>query len=232
MRGGRMKAARGWVAPRLWLLPVLLLGAASSGCVSQPDVRSVWRMPGVTRPGEALPEGASGSNWVYASGPGSGADSAGASDHIGDLPDSMRPPQDALWLVDETLARRRARRLQLPLVIDFYADWCEPCTRMAAETFRDPQLGQQLGLNYVPLQVNVTEETFANREQLERYQVYQLPTLLVLAPNGSEQARYDRFVSADELSSRLAEVTERRSAVAKGADQAAPQPLAADGTSP
>ncbi|HHH11238.1 MAG TPA: DUF255 domain-containing protein [Sorangium sp.] len=217
---------------RMLTITVMGLVGATAGCASQPDVRAVWRMPGVAPVGNAADTRAPGYRWAYTAGEGHrearGASSAGR----GDLPDSIRPPSDALWHGDEGTAMRRARKLSLPLFIDFYADWCEPCLRMANDTFLDADVRTQLRQQTVPLQIDVTEESTINREQLERYKVNKLPTMLLVSAAGEELARYERYVSAAELSARLTPPPTAASDNQHGAPQAPATAAATNGAKP
>ena len=68
---------------------------------------------------------------------------------------------------------------------------------------------------FVPVRIDVTEETQANREQLQRYAIVSLPAVLVLDSHGRVVDRIDEFLSSDAFLSRLAKTRTRRQVQAR-----------------
>jgi thiol:disulfide interchange protein len=67
----------------------------------------------------------------------------------------------------------------------------------------------------VPLRIDVTEESSENREQLKRYAVLQLPTVVLLDHRAREIDRIVDFVVSEKLLSRLAVARSRSRAQAR-----------------
>jgi len=155
------------------------LGCASSG----PSLEEQWTMP----PRRPLPRQVA---EVVAG--------------TGDLPETGRLRVDGFWEADETLATTRARERGRGLLIDFYADWCDPCLTMDRDVFSDPEVRAKVTAGYVPFRIDVTEFTRTNREQLERYEVDQLPAVLIFGPDGRLRARVDEAISVDRMLAVLA----------------------------
>lgn len=81
--------------------------------------------------------------------------------------------------LDEALAM--ARSDNKPVMIDFYADWCQPCKKMDCETYTDEELGAFVNENFAPLKVNVDRSSLGSD-----YKVEYLPTILFLSPDGTQ----------------------------------------------
>ncbi|PSU31338.1 protein-disulfide reductase DsbD [Photobacterium lutimaris] len=98
---------------------------------------------------------------------------------------------------DLTLALEEARAQQLPVLLDFYADWCVACKEFEKYTFHDPAVAKQLG-NFVLLQADVTQSTPADIALLQAMDVLGLPTLDFWDSSGNrmEGARLTGFMKA------------------------------------
>lgn len=158
--------------------PCLPLLGALSACASAPSLEEQWTMP----PRPPLP--AVRQEVVVGT---------------GELPEMSDRRVDGFWEWDETLATTRARERGRGLLVDFYADWCDPCVELDRDVFADPEVRAKISGGYVPFRVDVTEFTRTNREQLERYQVDQLPAVLIFAPDGKLRVRFDEVVSAERM---------------------------------
>ena len=63
------------------------------------------------------------------------------------------------------------------VLVDFYADWCVSCKIMEKEIFAQADIQQQLN-GWVLLRADVTDNTDADRELMQRFQVFGPPTIL------------------------------------------------------
>ena len=106
---------------------------------------------------------------------------------------------------DLTLALEEAKALQLPVMLDFYADWCVACKEFEKYTFHDPAVAKQLG-SFVLLQADVTQSSPADIELLQAMDVLGLPTLDFWDSNGNrmEGARLTGFMRAEPFLAHLA----------------------------
>lgn len=86
------------------------------------------------------------------------------------------------WLSDETEALRVAKAKQLPIVIDFSAEWCEACHVLDATVFQHPDVVPHLQ-SVVLLRFDVTEDSAQNEEKLRKFGVLSLPTIVFLDRN-------------------------------------------------
>ncbi|MDV5172002.1 protein-disulfide reductase DsbD [Photobacterium rosenbergii] len=106
---------------------------------------------------------------------------------------------------DLTLALEEAKALQMPVMLDFYADWCVACKEFEKYTFHDPAVAKQLG-HFVLLQADVTQSSPADIELLQAMDVLGLPTLDFWDSNGNrmEGARLTGFMKAEPFLAHLA----------------------------
>ncbi len=61
---------------------------------------------------------------------------------------------------------------QIPVLVDFYADWCQPCKSQSPII---DEIKSEMGDKLVVIKVNVDIET----EITERYQIQSIPTLMI-----------------------------------------------------
>ena len=81
----------------------------------------------------------------------------------------------------------QAREDSVPVILDFYADWCISCKVMERNVFSDPKV-QDAMADYRLLQVDVTENTASDQALLDRYGLFGPPTLLFFNASGEELA--------------------------------------------
>lgn len=93
--------------------------------------------------------------------------------------------------LDAATFDRVARGVTLPLVVDFWADWCAPCHTMAPEF---ATAAQELAGHVVFAKVN----TEADTELAEHFQIRSIPTI-VLLQNGAEVRRISGALSRQQI---------------------------------
>jgi thiol-disulfide isomerase/thioredoxin len=187
---------------------VLLAGCLQLvGCGGRAPVETVWAMPAMQpQPQAADPQ--RGYPFAYATTGVPGGDSAssggeGRDGHPGDLPETMYDAAGRFWIADEAAAIREAQDSGRGVLIQFYAEWCDSCRLLRDETLRDFDVRSAIRRRFVPLRIDVTEETFVNRDQLERYKVMHLPAIVMMDVGGNESDRIEQYVPAVEMLSRL-----------------------------
>lgn len=132
---------------------------------------------------------------------------APASDHI-------------LWspYSEEKLAE--ARDSHLPVMIDFYADWCIPCKELDKFTFTDKQV-IALSRNFVMLKADLTKTQSPDVQALQKkYNIKGVPTLVFLDNDGAEirASRVVSFVKAEKFVTIMEGVLQHSSGQASGVD--------------
>jgi thiol:disulfide interchange protein DsbD len=138
-------------------------------------------------------------------------------------PKAAAPPRAAVpttltWLTDEKAALARARTEHKGVMIDFRSEWCAPCKELDARTFVDPAVIAYVAPRYVPLKLDLTQDTAADHALMERYRVHTLPTVMFTDASGAELGRIGEFLPPTQF---LAAAT---SAENRSAAPAAPQP--------
>ena len=98
-----------------------------------------------------------------------------------------------------------AQAAGLPVMLDFYADWCVSCKEMEKYTFSVPGVQEDLA-GFVLLKADVTANSEADQALFRRFGVYGPPTTAFFGNHGREcrPFRLVGFVEADEFRSHLA----------------------------
>jgi thioredoxin 1 len=99
------------------------------------------------------------------------------------------------WNTDLNAALGLAQKSNKLVFADFYADWCGYCKQLDEDTFVNQNVKQKFAQSYVLVKINVDQ----NPELASKYQVYSLPTLIIMDSNGNVIKRQEGFVSAGEL---------------------------------
>ncbi len=98
-----------------------------------------------------------------------------------------------------------ARNEAIPVVVDFYADWCIPCLELERITFTDSRVIEATD-HMFRLKVDLTHFDSPESEEIRRqYNVAGVPTIVFLDQQGNEVegARIMGFVGPDEFLRRL-----------------------------
>ncbi len=96
----------------------------------------------------------------------------------------------------------------MPVIIDFYADWCIPCLELDRNTFTNPEVARVAG-DFVRLKVDLTHFDSPESEALrKKYSIAGVPTIVFLTSNGQERtlSRVVGYVPPDEFVKRLKSV--------------------------
>lgn len=113
-------------------------------------------------------------------------------------PAPASPPASLTWLTDETAAFTQARAAGKAVVIDFTAQWAAASTELDL-LLADPQIAALLAPQFVPLRIDVTEESDATAQIRDRYQASSVPFLRFVDTDGTILATITSLPSPDEL---------------------------------
>ena len=105
-----------------------------------------------------------------------------------------------------------AKKVQKPVVIDFYAEWCSPCRELEEVTFHDAEIVKKAKQEFIMVKLDLTRGGNPDHEKwLNQYGVKGVPTVVFLNRKGQEQddLRLVDFVPPDQFLSRMAEAKNR-----------------------
>ena len=118
--------------------------------------------------------------------------------------------------VAERAPWREARARGAGLLVAFVAEWSKPATKLQREVLGSPVVVQAIADHFVALEIDVTEDTAENREQLERYRVLRLPVVLVLDDRGRQLDRIEGPLDGETFMTRLYSARTRLPALRAG----------------
>lgn len=84
----------------------------------------------------------------------------------------------------------------LPVMIDFYADWCVSCREMEAKTFSQQRVMESVPLDRL-FQIDVTANTLEQRAFLKEYGLYGPPGLFAIHANQQRSEAVLGYLDAD-----------------------------------
>lgn len=92
-----------------------------------------------------------------------------------------------------------AQREDKLVFIDTWAEWCGPCKKMEP-IFRDPEIAHYMNNNFVNVRIDMGKESDIKKQVRLKYDVFFLPTLLIVDKFGSVMFRADnKILSRDEF---------------------------------
>ncbi len=83
------------------------------------------------------------------------------------------------------LEQRLAQSQGKVVMLDFYADWCVSCKEMERNTFNDAAVQTELN-SMVTLQIDMTQNSAADKDLLKRFGLYGPPAILFFDAQGHE----------------------------------------------
>lgn len=103
-----------------------------------------------------------------------------------------------------------ARSQHKPLILDFYADWCESCVTMDQYVFNTSKVQENLS-KYVLLRVDLSQNTAVDETLLKHFDVIAPPTILFFDAQGNEinAHRVVGEINAQEFLGRLKDLQNR-----------------------
>jgi thiol:disulfide interchange protein len=109
------------------------------------------------------------------------------------------PKQKLPYEHDETAAFAKARNEHKLLMIDFSADWCNPCHALE-RGFGTDDVYAAITKDFVPLKMDMTKDSDENQAIKDKYKAPTLPAVLFLDPSTGEVfQRIDRELEPDQI---------------------------------
>jgi len=106
------------------------------------------------------------------------------------------------WYSDFNVAQRDAARLDRPMLLHFFAEWCAPCKKMDREVFVAPGFLGELGRHVIAVKLDVDH----HRAIAQRFGVESVPTDLFLTPDGRVLGEMNGFRPGDDYLRRVVAV--------------------------
>jgi len=105
------------------------------------------------------------------------------------------------WINDESEALKISKEKQLPIFVDFAAEWCEACHVIEKNVFTNTAVSEELNSRFVALRIDVTESNERNDQTLQKYGVLSLPTLVFVNSSGKvlDNPRVHGVISPEEF---------------------------------
>ncbi len=114
-------------------------------------------------------------------------------------------PVSFSWVRGEVAALEAARRDRKPVLLDFSAEWCNPCKKMDVTVFTHEGVQRELA-RFVAGKIDMTEDSDENDQLKVRYSASTLPTIVLLDKDLKPAHRWNREVEPEELLEELRKI--------------------------
>jgi thiol:disulfide interchange protein DsbD len=105
------------------------------------------------------------------------------------------------WMSDEAMALKLSKEKNIPIFVDFAAEWCEACHVIEKTVFTHTSVAEELNNRFIALRIDVTESNESNDKILQKYGVLSLPTLVFVNSSGKvlENPRVHGVISPEDF---------------------------------
>lgn len=114
------------------------------------------------------------------------------------LPDADKIHSEVIFeTTDYQTAIDKAAQLNKPVMLHFYANWCQPCKKMRKKTFNNKELAELLNKYFVNIKLNI--DTKEGRVQSAKFNVQGFPVVILLTPTGEVVYQHTGFQKASTI---------------------------------
>ncbi|MDY0000678.1 MAG: cytochrome c biogenesis protein CcdA [Polyangia bacterium] len=103
-------------------------------------------------------------------------------------------------------AQAAARKAQKPMLMDFWATWCEKCIELEKETLAHPKVAKILEARFITVKVDCTKKNEEVKNTQKAWGVKSLPTLVLVNSHGKQVKNLVGKLSPKELLEELEKV--------------------------
>ncbi|MGQ9617532.1 MAG: cytochrome c biogenesis protein CcdA [Candidatus Aminicenantia bacterium] len=100
-----------------------------------------------------------------------------------------------LWIDSVQEGLNIAEREGKFIIIDFYANWCTVCKELDEKTFSKQEVIESIK-DFVKVRIDASK---GNPEELTKFNVFGIPTVIFLDSNGNEISRFSGFKNPEEF---------------------------------
>jgi len=102
---------------------------------------------------------------------------------------------------------QEARKLERPVLVDVYTQWCGWCKRMDRDVYTRPEVREYLGRKFVTIKIDAEasvpasydKRSFTSRSLASHFRVTGYPTTLFLNSNAEHLVNVPGYVPADKF---------------------------------
>ncbi len=106
--------------------------------------------------------------------------------------------QEPDWIWDADEGFREAAASGMPVMMDFWAEWCVACKELDHKSYNQPEV-LALAESFTSIKMDMTEKSPTNEAILKDYAVLGMPTVIFFDSSGKELERFSGFKKAEEL---------------------------------
>ena len=81
-----------------------------------------------------------------------------------------------------------ARQKHMPVILDFYAEWCTPCVELDKKTFHNAEIAARSRDEFIMVKIDLTQGENADYQRLlKEYRIKGVPTVVFIGSDGNER---------------------------------------------